>query len=173
MIARNQQLAISERSPNEANLGRVTWVSSCSNSSSNSLSASECFYAVEVIPPSKFWPSDSRSPCFKRKRPRPDLNPLGRLFWTALRHCWSRRRNAVVQTTRDARAPFWKSTPGSQSGTANAWGGDWDTRRNPQPGPRGRRHTPARMRLSRDPTAVDRDDNRNLPQGQTRKAVMD
>src|SRR5260370_11799855 len=63
MIARNQQLAISEHSPDEVTLRRVTRVSSCSNSSSHSLSASECFSAVEVIPPSKFWPSDNRSPC--------------------------------------------------------------------------------------------------------------
>jgi hypothetical protein len=63
LIARNQQLAISESPSDEAALRRVTRVSSCLNSSSHSLSVSECSYAVEVIPPSKFWPSDSRSPC--------------------------------------------------------------------------------------------------------------
>ena len=32
----------------------------------------------------------------KRKRPRPKLNGLDRLFWTALRHCWSRWSDVLV-----------------------------------------------------------------------------
>jgi len=32
----------------------------------------------------------------KRKRPRPKLNPLDRLFWIALRHCWSRWTEVLV-----------------------------------------------------------------------------
>jgi putative transposase len=32
----------------------------------------------------------------KRKRPRPKLNSLDRLFWTALRHCWSRWTEVLV-----------------------------------------------------------------------------
>ena len=32
----------------------------------------------------------------KRKRPRPRLNPLDRLFWTALRHVWSRWAEVLV-----------------------------------------------------------------------------
>jgi hypothetical protein len=32
----------------------------------------------------------------KRKRPRPMLNRLDRLFWTALRHFWSRWRDVLV-----------------------------------------------------------------------------
>jgi putative transposase len=32
----------------------------------------------------------------KRKRPRPVLNSLDRLFWTALRHFWSRWADVLV-----------------------------------------------------------------------------
>jgi transposase InsO family protein len=32
----------------------------------------------------------------KRKRPRPVLNSFDRLFWTALRHCWSRWADVLV-----------------------------------------------------------------------------
>ena len=32
----------------------------------------------------------------KRKRPRPVLNRLDRLFWTTLRHFWSRWRDVLV-----------------------------------------------------------------------------
>src|SRR5579864_6251259 len=32
----------------------------------------------------------------KRKRPRPKLNSLDRLFWTALRRCWSRWSDVLV-----------------------------------------------------------------------------
>src|SRR5215468_658141 len=32
----------------------------------------------------------------KRKRPRPKLNSLDRLFWTALRRLWSRWRDVLV-----------------------------------------------------------------------------
>ena len=32
----------------------------------------------------------------KRKRPRPKLNSLDRLFWTALRYCWSRWTDVLV-----------------------------------------------------------------------------
>src|SRR5215475_7442379 len=32
----------------------------------------------------------------KRKRPRPPLRPLDRLFWTVLRTTWSRGRDALV-----------------------------------------------------------------------------
>ena len=32
----------------------------------------------------------------KRKRPRPVLNPLDRLLWTALRRCWSRWADVLV-----------------------------------------------------------------------------
>src|SRR5216683_852325 len=32
----------------------------------------------------------------KRKRPRPQLNSLDRLFWTTLRRCWSRWTEALV-----------------------------------------------------------------------------
>src|SRR5580698_1033790 len=32
----------------------------------------------------------------KRKRPRPRLNRWDRLFWTALRQCWSRWTNVLV-----------------------------------------------------------------------------
>src|SRR6478752_2708719 len=32
----------------------------------------------------------------KRKRPRPKLNRVDRLFWTALRHCWSRWTEVLV-----------------------------------------------------------------------------
>ena len=32
----------------------------------------------------------------KRKRSRPKLNRLDRLFWTALRHCWSRWTEVLV-----------------------------------------------------------------------------
>lgn len=32
----------------------------------------------------------------KRKRPRPTLRPLDRLFWTILRHCWSRWSDVLV-----------------------------------------------------------------------------
>jgi hypothetical protein len=32
----------------------------------------------------------------KRKRPRPRLNPLDRLFWTALRRIWSRWAEVLV-----------------------------------------------------------------------------
>jgi hypothetical protein len=45
----------------------------------------------------------SRSPCptatgrrTERKRPRPRLNSRDRLFWTALRQCWSRWRDVLV-----------------------------------------------------------------------------
>jgi hypothetical protein len=96
-------------------------VSSCLNSSSHSLLASDCFSEVEGIPPSKFWPSDSRSLCSKRKRPRPRLNPLDRLFWTALRQCWSRWTEVLVIVKPDTvigwhRAGFrlfwrWRSRP--------------------------------------------------------------
>ncbi len=33
---------------------------------------------------------------FKRKRPRPNLNSSDRLFWTMLRHCWSRWTDVLV-----------------------------------------------------------------------------
>jgi putative transposase len=32
----------------------------------------------------------------KRKRPRPPLRGLDRLFWTLLRHCWSRWTEVLV-----------------------------------------------------------------------------
>jgi hypothetical protein len=32
----------------------------------------------------------------KRKRPRPALNSLGRLFWTTIRHFWSRWSDVLV-----------------------------------------------------------------------------
>ena len=32
----------------------------------------------------------------KRKRPRPDVNSLDRLFWAALRHLWSRWADVLV-----------------------------------------------------------------------------
>jgi hypothetical protein len=32
----------------------------------------------------------------KRKRPRPTLNRLARLFWTSLRRCWPRRAEVLV-----------------------------------------------------------------------------
>jgi len=32
----------------------------------------------------------------KRKRPRPRLNPLDRLFWTTLRQLWPRWKNVLV-----------------------------------------------------------------------------
>jgi putative transposase len=57
----------------------------------------------------------------KRKRPRPRLSPLDRLFWTALRTTWSRWRDALVIVTPETvvgwhRAGFrlywrWKSRP--------------------------------------------------------------
>ena len=33
---------------------------------------------------------------FKRKRPRPQLTRLDRLFWTTLRRCWSRWADALL-----------------------------------------------------------------------------
>ena len=121
MIARNQQLAISERPSDETALRRVTRVSPCLNLSSHSLSVSACFYAVEVILLSKFWPSDSRSPCSNE-------NGLGQhsTRWTdssgtALRHCWSRWTEVLVIVKPDTvigwhRAGFrlywrWRSRP--------------------------------------------------------------
>ena len=57
----------------------------------------------------------------KRKRPRPKLNRLDRLFWTALRHCWSRWTEVLVIVKPDTvigwhRAGFrlywrWRSRP--------------------------------------------------------------
>src|SRR5215468_3658044 len=57
----------------------------------------------------------------KRKRPRPPLRPLDRLFWTVLRTTWSRWRDALVIVKRETvvgwhRAGFrfywrWKSRP--------------------------------------------------------------
>jgi hypothetical protein len=57
----------------------------------------------------------------KRKRPRPKLNSLDRLFWTALRHCWSRWTEVLVIVKPDTvigwhRASFrlywrWRSRP--------------------------------------------------------------
>jgi putative transposase len=58
----------------------------------------------------------------KRKRPRPPLRPLDRLFWTVLRTTWSRWRDALVIVKPETvvgwhRAGFrlywrWKSRPG-------------------------------------------------------------
>lgn len=58
----------------------------------------------------------------KRKRPRPTLNSLDRLFWTALRHFWSRWAEVLVIAKPDTvvgwhRAGFrlywrWRSRPG-------------------------------------------------------------
>ena len=57
----------------------------------------------------------------KRKWPRPKLNSLDRLFWTTLRHCWSRWTEALVIVKPDTgigwhRARFglywrWRSRP--------------------------------------------------------------
>ena len=57
----------------------------------------------------------------KRKRPRPKLNSLDRLFWTTLRHCWSRWTDVLVLVKPDTvigwhRAGFrlywrWRSRP--------------------------------------------------------------
>jgi hypothetical protein len=57
----------------------------------------------------------------KRRRPRPPLRPLDRLFWTSLRATWSRWRDAVVIVKPETvvgwhRAGFrlcwrWKSRP--------------------------------------------------------------
>ena len=57
----------------------------------------------------------------KRKRPRPELNSVGRLFWTALRQCWSRWTEVLVLVKPDTvigwhRAGFrlywrWRSRP--------------------------------------------------------------
>jgi hypothetical protein len=57
----------------------------------------------------------------KRKRPRPRLSPLDRLFWTVLRTTWSRWRDALVIVIPETvvgwhRAAFrlywrWKSRP--------------------------------------------------------------
>jgi putative transposase len=33
---------------------------------------------------------------FKRKRPRPPVRPLDRLFWITLRRCWSRWKDALI-----------------------------------------------------------------------------
>ena len=33
---------------------------------------------------------------FKRKRPRPPVRPLDRLFWITLRCCWSRWKDALI-----------------------------------------------------------------------------
>ena len=41
----------------------------------------------------------------KRKRPRPKLNSWDRLFWTALRQCWSRWADVLVLVKPDP-APF-------------------------------------------------------------------
>jgi putative transposase len=57
----------------------------------------------------------------KRKQPRPKLNSLDRLFWTALRQCWSRWTDVLVIVKPDTvigwhRAGFrlywrWRSRP--------------------------------------------------------------
>jgi putative transposase len=57
----------------------------------------------------------------KRKRPRPELNSLDRLFWTTLRQCWSRWTDVLVIVKPDTvigwhRAGFrlywrWRSRP--------------------------------------------------------------
>ena len=57
----------------------------------------------------------------KRKRPRPKLNSVDRLFWTALRQCWSRWTDVLVLVKPDTvvgwhRAGFrlywrWRSRP--------------------------------------------------------------
>jgi putative transposase len=46
--------------------------------------------ALEVLAPRQ------QVAVLKRKRPRPKLNRVDRLFWTALRHCWSRWTEVLV-----------------------------------------------------------------------------
>ena len=93
---------------------------------------------------------------------RPNGSPL----------CWSQppeeRRNPKPPAIRERRSGSQRW--GSQSGNSNACGENFETRPNPDRTTRWC-HPPARMRLSRDPTAVNRDDNRNLPRVRTCKAV--
>ena len=35
----------------------------------------------------------------KRRRPRPPLSPMDRLFWTVLRQTWARWKDVLVKTT--------------------------------------------------------------------------
>src|SRR5260370_40509450 len=76
MIARNQQLAISGRPSNETALRRVTRVSSCLNSSSHSLSVSECFLRSRSDTALEVLALRQQVAVLKRKRPRPKLPPL-------------------------------------------------------------------------------------------------
>ena len=68
----------------------------------------------------------------KRKRPRPKLNSLDQLFWTTLRHCWSRWTEVLVIVKPDTvigwhRAGFrlywrWRSRPrGGQRPILQMW----------------------------------------------------
>lgn len=65
-------------------------VSSCLNLSSHSLSPSGPFSEVDVKVLAL------RQPILKRKTATAKLNALDRLFWTALRHCWSRWSEVLV-----------------------------------------------------------------------------
>ena len=121
LIARNQQLAVSELS------ARRNCVTACYKGEfvlEFILSFIVCirvFFrsrrdtALEVLAPRQ------QVAVLKRKRPRPKLNSLDRLFWTALRHCWSRWTEVLVIVKPDTvigwhRAGFrlywrWRSRP--------------------------------------------------------------
>src|SRR5262249_21708833 len=74
----------------EATLRHVTTISSCPNSSSQSSSPcgsssqDRADVALEVLA------LRQQLAVLKRKRPRPPLNALDRLFWTTLSRCWPR-----------------------------------------------------------------------------------
>jgi hypothetical protein len=63
----------------------------------SALAVIRVFFAIGPTRLLKSSPSDSRSVAvLKRKRPRPTLNSLDRLFWTSLRGFWSRWSDALV-----------------------------------------------------------------------------
>ena len=121
MIARNQQLAISERPSDETALRRVTRVSSCLKFILSFIVGIRVFLRSRSDTALEVLALRQQVAVLKRKRPRPKLNPLDRLFWTALRHGWSRWTEVLVIVKPDTvigwhRAGFrlywrWRSRP--------------------------------------------------------------
>ena len=92
----NRELEIHRGCVGNSTLRRVTREHSCPNSSSPLLAVIRLFCQSRSDTALEVLALRQQVAVLKRKRPRPVLNPLDRLFWTTLRHFWCRSSDVLV-----------------------------------------------------------------------------